>query len=441
MQADIALRLFCPDGDEARPVDSLTADEQQQKAEFEQRALVQQHVRGMRAPEAHAVGEVLAHWACHPQVLAAMAAQLGWPSVGWVVTYALESQPLLLRLFNAMLAGRGAHLAATLRTLVRAGAATDAAAALLRKCRDAGGHTCAEHTDWGRTSQGSPVTAAAVQDADTPTAESAATCTCRWHGSAQARARACRAHARSCRATSATARAQQLHALAGAASQVADCKTAARPGLRKRSDASELQHSAALQLQWLRLVARGLGKCARTEATVLEECAGAAALARRQHGKFAAKLNIASKPACSAGAHSRQASAKASLSQLPGLSAGASSLRAEQSEQNVQLPALEAAPVRSVCFCVLCGTANCARHSRPARSEAQPLCTPWGAQREPQSPLGGAVEDLLPARPCGAECYMHDREEAQSVDGRGAHWSQCSVADEWLSQRCLLQMT
>lgn len=438
-QADIALRLFCPDGDEARPVDSLTAHQQQAKAAFEQSALLQQHVRGLGAAHAHALTEVLAHWCCQPQVLQAAATQLGWPERLWIVTFALESQPLLLRLYNAMLAGRAAHLTAQLRELAQGAvvggepdtlpvgsAMAAAASALLQKCRVPCERAFAEHTDWGRATQGWPASASSTQISASRIEESdgvSGGCTCRWQGVAQVLGRNCPTHQGFVSTKPAARQAAQLRALADAASQVGDSKTGARPGLRKRSDTAELQHSAALQLHWLRLAARQPGSCARLEVAWLEKCAGTADIARRQHAKHAARLKAArgaavqAHPQQSGRPSDGQAQPAGSQSAGPGLGAGGK----VPHDCSAIGASATLAPARRTCFCAICGIANCMRHSRPARSDAQPLCTPWGARREPHAAIGCSLDGLVPRQPCGPECCMHCERPDGGLDDTSAH--------------------
>jgi hypothetical protein len=101
VQASIHMRMFCPDGAEARPI---------QDQEFERRERLDSIVRRMRPTRAWALSEALSAWCCHPQAMLAVLQIEGWLEWSWVVTFVVESPRTLAKLARAALSGQAARV-------------------------------------------------------------------------------------------------------------------------------------------------------------------------------------------------------------------------------------------------------------------------------------------------------------------------------------------
>jgi hypothetical protein len=105
MQADIHMRMFCPDGTEARPIRDV---------EYETKEGLSDHVRRGEHADEWALCQVLSSWCCHPQAMLAVMQLEQWRDWEWVVTFVLESPRLLLDLYYAVASGRAAQVHAVL---------------------------------------------------------------------------------------------------------------------------------------------------------------------------------------------------------------------------------------------------------------------------------------------------------------------------------------
>ena len=478
------MRMFCPDGAEARPIQDI---------EFELQERLDSRVRGQQASESWALSKVLADWCCHPQALLAVLHIRRWPEWRWVTTFAAESSHCMAELCQHVKSGHAAQVYAALEDLPLAEAEI-AAVPAPQEDRFAMGA-------WGRTSCGWQADGTAGANAAASASGGSSAGVALQRNPRQTRARQ----------SVPSASQEQSGAIAPSSQHSSDQQQALRadPDHNTAAGAQRAQVKAGKQtpdraslkrtLQQLRIVAWGeqyerAARMHQVPLPLVQLCVGRALA---QHGGAASESSWQTSVAAHVQRRNQEAEQNTAALQasgpLPGMFAcclhysfeplfrlftawflvlwclpdnikllqprqrllGKSCcclvLMAAHSSELVSFEPLtaEADSVQaSLELCPLCSTLYCPRHMHYDKAAA-PVTTPWdtsatvAAAKSLKSPQQAVLQDVstCAVRPCGPDCFQHSRSaHAPKAGAFSTRWQRQAELVEHRSNGLLLSM-
>ena len=440
------MRMFKPDGAEARPIEDF---------EFEERERVNRHVRRLRPAEAWALSEVLARWCCHPQAMLAAQSVMRWPEWSLVATFVAESPRTLRQLHAARVSGRMEGVRAAVAGQApgaRAGAAQSAEALAAQGLVDtaapsgvAGALASVDMTSWGRASRGWAAEAEPAPNSQTQRAPGrgggsvAVTSKRRKHASLPHRAQT---RGRQASLESADA-AGEPHV--GTPPRRTGSAAALKSSLSQRRTRRLAADEPPLETVVTSTVKR-LAQAAHAVELDAADSGDARPTAQGLHARLACARELAR----TGGDVGAARAAGSQAAQRPGRSQRTAGACTDADTQAADIDVLDQmwrcplqegqewisfvgvdalsqptptghtavdVELTASALCGICGTGHCPRHFHPqAAGSSTPVTTPWSLPNRPAAAPRGEVYDALaggdravvvPQVPCGRECYRH----------------------------------